>query len=195
MNVPRAFRDRVEFDPSFKAFPPSDPTEDDEPSTPVSLPPVRPDAARRSWRSDSDESGEGVQRGCMRDPSLPKIGKALMSFGPIAIRWVGDRVDKTFVRCLVGFLVATFLLGSFGAAAAGSVPMRMLVGYRGDLGTAWDAIRSHGGSIDFAYRNFPLVAATVPAGAQSAIASARGITFVEPVMARFVTSHIVEGEL
>src|SRR6266545_1926087 len=89
MNVPRAFRDRVEFDPSFKAFPPSDPTEDDEPSTPVSPPPVRPDAARRSWRSDSDESGEGVQGGCMRDPSLPKIGKALMNFGPIAIRWVG----------------------------------------------------------------------------------------------------------
>jgi subtilisin family serine protease len=92
--------------------------------------------------------------------------------------------------------VASFLVGSFAtAAAAGSLKTQVLVGYRGELGEAASAIRGHGGQIDLAYRNFPLVVATVPVGALGGIASSRGISFVEPVMARYVTSHLVEGEL
>jgi len=104
-------------------------------------------------------------------------------------------VRKLLVRLFVSVLVATFVLASLGTAAAGAVKTPVLVGYRGDLATAAAAIRSHGGQIDLAYRNFPLVAATVPAGALGAIASSRGISFVEPVMARYVTSHLIEGEL
>lgn len=104
-------------------------------------------------------------------------------------------MTKLLVRLFVSLLVATFLLGSLGTAAAGAVKTQVLVGHGGDLAAAAAAIRGHGGQIDLAYRNFPLIAATVPAGALNAIASARGISFVEPVMARYVTSHLIEGEL
>jgi subtilisin family serine protease len=105
-------------------------------------------------------------------------------------------VSHRFVQVFVGVFVALFLVSSFAAvAAAGAVRTPVLVGYQGDFADAARAIRGHGGTVDVAYRNFPLVAATVPAGAVGAIASSRGIAFVEPVMARYVTSHILEGSL
>ena len=105
-------------------------------------------------------------------------------------------MSKCFVQLFVGVLATLFLVSSLAAvAAAGAVRTPVLVGYQGDLADVTRAIRDHGGEIDITYRNFPLLAATVPAGAVGAIASSRGVTFVEPVMARYVTSHLLEGEL
>ncbi len=105
---------------------------------------------------------------------------------------MGSRI----LRVYAGVFIAFLLIGSLAAVtAADPVRTSVIVGYQGNLSDAMRAVRSHGGQIDIAYANFPLVAATVPAGSIGNIASSRGIAFVEPVMARYVTSHIIEGEL
>jgi subtilisin family serine protease len=105
-------------------------------------------------------------------------------------------MSKRLVSVFVGVLVAFLLMGSIAAvAAAGAVRTPVLVGYQGEFADAARAIRSHGGSIEFAARNFPLVVATIPAGAARGIAASPGISFIEPVMARHVDSHLLEGEL
>ncbi|HEY5538748.1 MAG TPA: hypothetical protein VIL58_04320, partial [Thermoplasmata archaeon] len=75
-------------------------------------------------------------------------------------------MSKLFVQLFVGVLATLFLVSSLAAgAAAGAVRTPVLVGYQGDLADVTRAIRGHGGEIDITYRNFPLLAATVPAGA------------------------------
>lgn len=92
--------------------------------------------------------------------------------------------------------MALFLFGAAGSAAAvGATPTSVIVGYRGTYADAARIIEGYGGGVEIAYENFPLLAATVPAGAIGAIGSAQAIDFVEPVMVRYVASHIVDGEL
>lgn len=105
-------------------------------------------------------------------------------------------MDPRIVRTCLGVLVAAFLVSSLAQAVAAE-PSRIpvLVGYRGDLAEGTNAVRDHGGQVDHAYRNFPVLAATVPARGMAGLALSRSIVFVEPVMARYLTSHIVDGEL
>ncbi|MGQ0796816.1 MAG: S8 family serine peptidase [Methanobacteriota archaeon] len=97
---------------------------------------------------------------------------------------------------MVGVLVAAFVFGSALAAfAEASRSTRIIVGYNGTLDDAARLVRGHGGQVTIAYRNIPVFAASVPAGAVGAIASARGIAFVEPDYIRTVTSHIIDGAI
>ena len=105
-------------------------------------------------------------------------------------------MNRGILRILIGVIVAAFLTASLAAvAAAAGTSTRILVGYEGSLTAASQTILDRGGRVDFAYTNFPIVAATLPARAVSALAVSGGISFVEPVLARYVTSHLLEGEL
>jgi len=96
----------------------------------------------------------------------------------------------------VGVLVASLVFGTVLAAVAeASRTTRIIVGYNGTLDDAARLIGGYGGQVTIAYRNIPAFAASVPAGAVGALASARGIAFVEPDHVRTVNSHIVDGSI
>jgi len=108
----------------------------------------------------------------------------------------GERVNRGILRFIVGVVVAAFLMGSLAAMVSAAGPTtKVIVGYQGSPTTALQTIRGHGGRVDFPYANFPLIAATVPARAVNALAASGGISFVEPVLPRYVTSHLLDGEL
>lgn len=105
-------------------------------------------------------------------------------------------MSRQLVQVFVGVFVALLLASSIAAvAAAGAVRTPVIVGYDGSFADASRTIRAYGGQVDQAYVNFPVVAASVPMRAVGSLASARGISFVEPVMVRQVDGHIVPGEL
>ena len=105
-------------------------------------------------------------------------------------------MDSRRLRIVVGLVAVSFLFTTaLSAVAAGARTTTVIVGYAGSLDNAAHAIRSYGGRVEMTYANVPIVAASVPAGAIGALASTRGITFVEPDHVRSVSGHIVPGEI
>lgn len=105
-------------------------------------------------------------------------------------------LQSRVARMAVGVLVATLVFGTVLAAVAeASRTTRIIVGYNGTQDDAARLIGGYGGQVTIAYRNIPAFAASVPAGSVGAIASSRGITFVEPDHVRTVNTHIVDGQI
>ena len=105
-------------------------------------------------------------------------------------------MSRHLLRLCVGVLVFAFVFGTaLSVFAAGARTTSIIVGYSGSLDRASRIVGSYGGQVTIAYQNIPAFAASVPAGAVGAIASSRGIAFVEPDFIRFVDTHIIGGAI
>ena len=100
------------------------------------------------------------------------------------------------VQWAVALLVAALVFGTLVASAAAVEDRaKVIVGYRGSLGEATQLVEAFGGRVTIAYGNIPALAASVPARAVGSIASSAKIEYVEPVQARYLSGHIVPGEV